>query len=240
MLGVLKFIKKNFAFFSVGAVLILLAVFFLYALPTYRNAPVVGEKLGTTVGSSVGTAIGSFNGITRGISAGTKDGREDGLSAKDTTVVVEDIKQATSEIGKLEILVAQVKLTNFHTVGDNYTALYFLRGDAIFTVDMGQATITAETDDEISILLPSPEMDLYISNQETEKVAEYQRSFFNRNTEDGFTAYLNSLNQMIENAEESIANYASLMEQARTAAINQVRRLASEICGSDRVLVNFK
>lgn len=181
-----------------------------------------GERLGTDLGTAAGRAAGSFDGITKGNAAGFRDGKEEGLSAQDTAGVIKDIK----EIGELEVLAATTSIENVNKVGDDYAALYLLRGEVVFTVDLGQAVFDSET---FSILIPEPQAVCHIDPSEIVKVAEYQKHFFSGSTEDGFTEYMNSLKSIGNVHEENISNYEYLLDSAKEAAIRQVGSLAENI-----------
>lgn len=199
----------------------------------------IGENVGEASGTLVGTVVGSWNGITEGIGRGAEDGTAAGLSAKDTEVNP-NLFDSIQEVGKLEVLVAGVRLTNFSSIGETYKALYAAKGDAVFSVDLTQAEITS-SETEVSILIPEPELELYLDESSTEKLAETQNFSWTVGTKDGITAYLNSVTQMKSKIEETMLNYDSLMKTAREAAISQATQLAEAATLNGRELkVDFK
>ena len=116
--------------------------------------PIVCASLGAVQGKIVGLAVGSYKAVTESVPSGYSDGKDQGLSAEDTKST---IAAYTRGIGKLEVLVAGVKLSNFHQVGDKYAALYLTKGNAVFTVDLSEATITFGQDStDVVILLSNP------------------------------------------------------------------------------------
>lgn len=199
----------------------------------YTNASEIGENLGSAAGKAAGAAIGSFQGITKGNAAGLQDGKAEGLSAKDTTIDITDIM----EMGKLEVLVATTTIENLNKMGNDYAALYLLRGDVVFTVDLQQASFDTETD---TLSIPQPMPTCYFDPVEIQKIAEYQKTFFSGSTEDGFTEYLNSLKQLENSFTDLIENYDNLLASAQTAAIHQVKQIAENMSiNSGQIHVDF-
>lgn len=215
----LKIIPMVLCIFLLG---ILLYLFFLRT-----RAAVLGEKLGTNMGIVSGKVIGSIEGMTKGRAEGTEAGKQEGLSAKDTTAT---ITSQIRQMENLEVLVASVKLRNFHTIGVNtsYAALYLANGSVVFSVDLSKASITAENG-ELTITLPMPEGNLYIDESTITKVAEYQKRYFTGSAEDGFDAYLNTMAQMQKASEETLDNYEALLTSAKKAAENQLKMLVRAV-----------
>lgn len=199
----------------------------------------IAKQVGETTGNAVGAAIGSLNGITVGLSEGKAAGIHAGLSAEDTTV---DIKGHIEKIGRLEVLSAGVELKNDHTVGKEYAALYVLKGKAYFTVDLSEMTINFDRNsDEIAISIPSPELYFEIDENETKKIAEYQKFSFSGDAETGFDAYINSMAVASKKADEVISNYDMLNERAKESALKQTKMIVENMCGNDKkVKVNFQ
>lgn len=217
-----------------GLVLIAVIVaIFVYILPMRRNAAAFGEEIGKSAGTLTGYAVGSFKGLTEGREAGYKAGREEGLKAEDLDI---EVAEALESAGALEVLVASVQIVDTHEVGKDYAAIYAIFGDAVFTVDLTQASITIGTGNEVLIDIPQPKAALYINDSKTEKIAEYKKSAHQGSTEAGYQAYINSMNEITENAAEHIAGYDSLMEQAKAAAKNQVELFAKNVCGAEKTI----
>lgn len=217
-------IKLALPFISVFLVLIIIFIVF----PMWRNAQEIGEKAGAFSGNMVGSAIGSFTGITEKFPEGWDKGKEEGLSAKDTKV---ELKNTLTEVCNLEVLVAGFKLNNYHQVGDKYAALYLLKANAVFTVDLSQSNVNISDDNKtLFITLPQPDITVYFDENSIEKAEEYQRKFFNGNAEDGFDAYINSMENIESSARLSIQNDESFMQSARDSAEKQIRQIASGVC----------
>lgn len=215
-----------------------IACVLLYVIILRVNAESMGTTFGQSTGSQVGKFVGSFEALTDYREA-YAEGKEQGLSAEDT-ITAEEVANKIKEVERLEVLVASVKLNDIHTVGDDYAALYLLKGDAVFAVDLSKAEITEESDG-LHILLPQLEMDLIVDQSKIEKVAEYQKLLFNGSSEDGFDAYLNSMAKIIEESKETLANYDSLKKTAEETAIKQVEQLANSVAVEKRdVIVTFK
>ncbi len=214
---------------------IIVTIAFVCAITTRINAYSFGSDLGASAGTAAGRAIGSIEGLTKGRDAG----KTAGLSAEDTDA---EIANELQNVEKLEVLVASVKLSDFHTVGKennpNYAALYLVNGTIVFTVDMGQAKVYSKEGD-LHIQLTEPEGTLYIDNSSVDKVGEYQRKFFDGSAEDGFDAYLNTMTKVQTVTEETLGNYNSLRESAVEAAENQVSLLVQSV-SNKTVVVEWK
>ncbi|MBP3804020.1 MAG: DUF4230 domain-containing protein [Oribacterium sp.] len=221
---ILKKIPKN----SIPAVLcVLIGIAMIYTINLRMNATSLGGGIGAGTGTLVGKAIGSLEGMTKGRVEGTEAGKQTGLSAEDTEATIANQIQ---QMENLEVLVASVKLSNFHTIGESkdYAALYLVNGNVVFTVDMSQAKIEAQTN-SLKITIPKPVGTLYLDDSSVEKVAEYQRKFFNGKAEDGFDAYLNTMKKMQEASEETLSNYDVLVSSAKEAAVNQITLIAKSV-----------
>lgn len=198
----------------------------------------IGAGIGSGAGKMTGMAVGSYKGVTEGLESGFTEGREAGLSSEDITM---EVTRTVRETGKLEVLVANVEIPDYHEVGKTYAALYLFRGSAVFSVDLQQASISRTADGEVIILLPDPEAVVNINDSETELLAEYQRKFFNGSADDGFQAYLNSLRLIDSIALEKVSNHDVLMDMARNSAKKQVEMLASGVCvDCNRITVLFR
>ena len=208
----------------------------IYVIVLRLNAETMGNKFGQSTGSQVGKLVGSFEATTDYREA-YAEGKEQGLSAEDTTV---EVANKIKEVQRLEVMVASVKLNDVHEMGEKYKALYLLKADAIFTVDLGKAEIVEEGE-KLHIILPPLELDLIIKQSNIEKVAEYENRFFDGSSKDGFDAYINSMRKIVENSEETVVNYASLKMIAEQNAIRQVKQLANSVAVEKReVTVMFE
>lgn len=211
---------------------VLAAIFFVMAIAavySHAQAKNVGTSVGEMTGGAVGIALGSAEGMFKGLQEGMEAGEAAGLSAEDTTA---DMKESLKEVGRLEVLAAGVTLRNVNKIGQEYTNLSMLNGDAIFSVDMTQAEISFSQDGkEVYIVIPEPTMELYIDQSGTEILAEIQKPSFGVTAEDGLNAYLNSMAQTVDKVKETLANYDSLLAQAKDSALEQVRQMAETISG---------
>lgn len=198
-------------------------VFLLYLGYLKLNENSIGKEIGRRTGSAVGKLVGSLKGMTVGKSEGTEAGKEEGLSAEDTNAI---IANELKKVNKLEVLVASVKLTNFHSIGENtgYASLYLANGTIVFSIDLNKAIITQEKD-TLHILLPMPEGELFIDDSKIEQVAEWQKNFFGGSDVAGYKATINSMKQLMIVSEETLSNYSELMQSAQDAADTQVTQL---------------
>jgi len=223
-----------------GVLIVVLAVCLLvFSVFIRTRAVAVGSNVGEVNGRIVGTAIGSFNGITQGIEEGIDAGTQAGLSAVDTSA---DVKGTMESIGRLEVLAAGVTLKNINTIGEAYKGLYVISGDAIFTVDLGNAEISFSQDGkDVYIWIPEPTLELFLDQSSTRKLAETQHFSLSVSAQDGLIAYLNSMTQTVDNVKKSLTNYDALMKAAKDSARTQVMLLAKTVCGdSQTVHVEFK
>jgi len=215
---------KKLKLMMIPLALLLLVGVFLYAR---INAGSFGAGVGSAAGTVTGLAVGSFKGVTEGLSEGAAAGKEEGLSAQDTTT---QMSEQIESMGRLEVLVAGVQLTNLHNVGDYYKALYLAQGNAVFTVDLASCQLSFnESTGEVFIWLPALELDLYLDETQTEKLAETQGFSWTSKAKEGIVGYLNSMDQVTSKAEECISGYETLVQTAEEAAISQVSSLARSV-----------
>lgn len=200
----------------------------------HSRANDVGALAGQVSGTLVGAAIGSADGLINGTREGIEAGAAKGLSAEDTSIYIQD---SMKQLGNLEVLAASVTLKNVNKVGEAYAELILMNGNAIFSVDMTQAEIQFSRDGkEVAIAIPEPVMELNLNEEKTQQLAEIQKFSFSVSAEDGLVEYLNSMAEIVQKAEEHIANYDSLVERAQGAAITQVQELAETISGGQYVV----
>lgn len=232
----LKSLKQTTLLILLVAALLVATVFTGYI---HHKAGTIGTTVGQTNGKIVGTAIGSAKGITVGTQAGKEAGEQAGLSAEDTNV---DIKGSMEALGKLEVLVAGVSLKNINKIGESYTGLYLINGDAVFSVDLAEAEISFSQDGEdVYITIPEPGLEVFLDQSSTKKLAEQQKFSLTVTAEDGLVAYLNSMTQTTEKVKETLVNYDLLFADAKEAAKQQVQQLAATICGDNYVVhIQFK
>ncbi|MBQ0041873.1 MAG: DUF4230 domain-containing protein [Lachnospiraceae bacterium] len=205
-------------------VIVIVVIVFAIVLFLRNSAISAGADIGKGLGTTVATAVGSFEGMLE-IPQAVLDGKKEGLSAKDTSI---ELANNIKSVGNLIVLNANVKIKDLERIGDQYAALYLLKGNVVFSVNLSKVEVTY-SDDGIEVILPpfNPKEDvrLYVDATETEKIAEYQKYFFSGSTEDGFDAFINSFANVIDEAEKRIENYDSLVQIAREEAVKQVTAL---------------
>lgn len=217
---------------------IMVVALFVFVGPACSNAENLGSDLGGKMGTMVGNAVGSFNGITEGLTKGSQDGKAEGLSAKDTTV---EIANNFSKVGNLEVLEAGVTLRNVNTVGEEYAALFLWKGVAIYSVSLEDAEIKDADTGTVEILLPDIDVEIYIDDNATEKLAEYQKHPWSGSAVDGFTEYMNSREVADQSIEDTIENHDALIEAAKSSAKKQVEIIAQAATGNKKdIVVKFK
>lgn len=193
--------------------------------------------------NKVSGAVGTVQGAAQGWSEGGKAGKEEGLSAKDTTVLLENKMEST---GKLQVLLVDMKLSDIYTQGEEgeelYAALYTVDGEGVFTVDLRKAeAVYDEENDRTVIEIPKPEFEPYVDNSTLNVLAEYNKpTLFNGDAKDGYRGYLNTTDQLNEKIRTEFSENPELTEQAEDSAIRQVEQLAKSVCQSRYVEVRFQ
>ena len=168
--------KKEIVLYVIAAIIVVCILPF--AIISRVRAQEIGSRLGEEAGYSAGKFAGSFEAFSDYDKA-YEEGKAEGLSANDITA---NVANSIEKLEKLEVLVASVKLTDTHSIGDDYKALYILKGDAIFTVDLSKAEIK-KNDDAFYIQIPHPQVELIINQNEIEKIAKYQKYSFSGKAE---------------------------------------------------------
>lgn len=211
-----------------AAILVIALYFYLFAAPS--------------IGQVAGRAVGSWKGVTQGIEAGAEAGKEAGLSAKDIDT---RIGNKMKETGKLEVMLVDLNLMDLYQQGEDYAALWNMRGEGTFTVDLTQAEVSYHPENnEIGIKIPEPVFESYLDDSTLDIVqdsqgqkAEYIRKGFNGSTVDGYEGWLNSRKEIDQKVQEEIQ---SMLDPARNTALFQVEQLVKSVCGrSVSVQVNF-
>lgn len=211
---------------------------FGYVVPADANAKNLGASMGDKTGKIVGNAIGSFDGITVGLKKGWESGKNKGLWATDTK---SEIKNSFSEAGNLEVLEAGVTLKNVNTLGDDYAALFLLKGVAIYSVNLKEAEINDLDSATVEIWLPNINVEIYIDESETEKLAEYQKNSWTGSAKDGFVQYMNTREATDKSVKDTMENYDVLVEAAEGSAKKQVGIIAKAATGNKKdIIVKFK
>lgn len=210
---------------TVTLICIVLVAIFIFSLYFCIN-------LAPSLGKAAGKANGSMRGVTIGIKRGGEEGKQKGLSAKDTQV---RLKDKISETGKLQVMMIDLRLTDLYWQGENYAALLAMPGEGIFSVDLTQAEIAYDAEEnQISIVVPCPEFTSYLDDSKVETIAEYKKPVFDGKTEDGYQGYLNSREEIDKKVQEEFA--IPLLDQAKETGIGQIEKLAKSVCGSTAVV----
>lgn len=219
---------------SIALMVVAIIGVFGYVVPAYSNAKNLGIGMGDKTGKIVGNVIGLFDGITTGLAKGSEDGKEEGLSAKD---IKSEMKHCFNEVGNLEVLEAGVKLKNVNTLGDDYAALFLLKGIAIYSVNLKEVEINDIDSSSVEILLPNINVEIYIDESATEKLAEYQKHSWSGSAKDGFIEYMNTREATDKSVKDTMENYDALIEAAEGAAKKQVGIIAKAATGNKKDIV---
>lgn len=225
---------KLFAPILKWLIVLFMVVFTANSVYNYFNAAAIGERIGRETGEMVGTALGSFRGVTAGVKEGYTEGAEDGLDSGD---IAADVSNAMRTIGKLEVLIAETKFHDLHRDGDTYAAIYEAQGTGVFAVDLNDAQIVFDEQERIvSIIIPEPQFDYYLHETEMSKICETGKVSIHKGAKEGAVAYNNSVKKVKENIENYLVGYDMLVENANTAAKNQIKNLVSTIVGDTYVV----
>ena len=198
-------------FLAVLVVLLLVAASVLFY--SRLHAKKIGSSTGEISGTLVGTAIGYSEGATQGISRGLQAGKEAGLSAEDT---VAEIKGSFEEVGKLEVMSANVKLVDTFEHGDNYSCLFTVDGEVVFTVDLEQSDTTVSINGKkIKVIIPEPQLKFVRDSDSYVVLAEESKNSmpWSDAAKDGRESYIKSLGKIQEEAITKITNYEMIRNE---------------------------
>ena len=217
---------------SIGviALLILAAVI---AIPVWLliNADDIGTNVATQWGTLAGTAKGYRN-APESYMEGKESGKEDALQAKNTTA---DMQWKITQTGKLEVMIAGTQVTNFEERPElNYAVLYSMKANAVFSVDLAQASFSfSEDGSEVTIILPQPQVELFYDEEGNSKIAEWAPGSAG-SAEEGMEGHLNAREEVKKKTLEEFTSNVALMDSARKAAEKQVRLLVDSMTGNNK------
>lgn len=171
-------------------------------------------------GRIAGTAIGSWRDVQGGSD-----------SAEDTAV---KIGTKVEQAGNLQVLLVDLRLTDLYQHGNAYAALWGMKGEGVFSVDLTQSKVSCDGNNApITITIPEPTFTPYLDDSTVDIIAEYKAPLFDGSTVNGYQGYLNSRNIVEQKIQEELIDYDAMMEQARASALKQVEQLAKSVCGSN-------
>lgn len=217
---------------------VVVILFLVIVLPAFVNAKESGMQLGNSAGKAAGYAAGLLEADRK---TAEENGKKEALTNPETDVKIIGPKKL-QETGKLDVLVAGVSLSNFHGVGNKYAALYLMKADAVFSVNLGAATVKYVEDELwVRVIAPQPEVEVFFDETETQKIAEWQKTHFSGSADDGFQAYLSTMQEIEETASQDLLKNETMMKSAREAAEQQIKLLVTSIYGMDvSVTVEFQ
>ena len=161
----------------------------------------------------------------------------DAENKANTPKVTVTVEETFKNVGKLEVLTAEVKTYYEHEKG-NYAALYILNGDGVFTVDLSKAQF--EIDENIvNIKLPRPALDIRFKDL-PKKIAEYEGFDFLVSSDDAYKGYTAAQTELIKNIKDKMVNYHMLLESAENSAKKSMKLLVQSIKGNDvEITIDF-
>lgn len=193
-----------------------------------ENAAATGESIVGDLGKAVGK-IKALPELENIYSDAYAEGKKIALEGKDTTA---NLESSMKDLGNLEVLVAGIGVTNYHTVGEKYAALYLMKADVVFSVDMSNIQIGYKNEEKtiLNVYVSYPKAEVYFDESQTEKIAEWQRNYFSGSAEDGHIAYLNSVSEVEKKVREEMAADTALAKRAEEAARRQIQFLIGNLC----------
>ena len=240
MIEIIKKILKNIQIpkrISVTAVLtvaisILTVFVLLVEMPMLFSTNSLAQNVGANLGKMVGLAIGSADAMHD-----LEDVINDAENKANTPKVTVTVEETFKNVGKLEVLTAEVKTYYKHEKG-NYAALYILNGDGVFTVDLSKAQF--EIDENIvNIKLPRPALDIRFKDL-PKKIAEYEGFDFLVSSDDAYKGYTAAQTELIKNIKDKMVNYHMLLESAENSAKKSMKLLVQSIKGNDvEITIDF-
>lgn len=231
----------NIKLIVIIAVIVTAILFFGVALPANKTAEMTGSNLGENVGKAVGWVNGSVKGFTEGRSEGAEAGKAEGLSAKDT---IAELEGTITQVGILEVLYADLKMHNVIAFGADgeetkdysqatYCALYISKGTGVFSVDLNKMQVEA-IGKNITISIPMPKVTIEPKGDAV-KLSEFGKKNAG-STQNGVIGAVNSIKNVYSESKNTLENEDELMEMAKSSAQQQIRMLAENVCGNDKII----
>lgn len=232
--------KIHFSSIVIIALVALLSFICFIEIPTIITASSASNLLGETTGKMVGLAVGSAKALA---DASERIGNKIDDETNNPTVTI-DIKSDIQSIGFLEVLSADIKISDIYTVGGkdkngdgkiddftdtSYAALYVWDTKGVFTVDLSKINPSI-SGKNISITLDSPKLSLQFSEEGKEQLFEYS-GFSIIPADKAYNGFLNSQKEAITKARENIADYPALLEQAKESAEKTIKSLFKAMRG---------
>lgn len=208
-----------------GFILAITMLIFGGSVYAYNSIPKSASSIGNTIGTLTGKAVGSLHALQDAEDA-VDEGKEAGRSAEDTKAAIDGFMQ---NCGQLQVMRADMKFVNLNNNADNYITLMQKTGDAVFTVDLAQATYNQETE---TLTVPDIDIRLDLSDS-SEKLAEYEKSFFSGDAADGVIGTINSEVKTTEQAILELKNDSALMGQIREKSKEQIALMLYSLLGND-------
>lgn len=232
----LKKIKNQLILSAVIAILGILSIILLISVFTAKST---GTEIGTNIGTLVGKVTGSVKAIANA-SEYLEEGANIGTEAND--IKIKQIEQSLIVKAELSVLKANVSVDDIIEIGEGkknkYKALLIYDGNIEFKVNFAKAKIEYnKSNDTLYVTLPKPVADLTLKSPEV--FAEKKKITLN-DADKGSAAYVNSQKKITSSVETELENYDSLMELAKVAAIDEVKKLTEDLSFAENVVVKIK
>ena len=161
-------------------------------------------------------------------------GSQAGMTYEDPEVSLDSVTSS----GKLGVLSAHVNILNSLMMGPSsdldYMNLYGQEGTAVYTIDLSEAEVSrgmnSKGEPMIFVRLPEPVVQLYVDENSTSNIAEFQKNQnWTGSAEEGYRAYNTQTADGYKKMLESLQESDGLMLEAKNSAISRVSELISAV-----------
>lgn len=114
-----------------------------------------------------------------------------------------------------------------------YCALYISKGKGVFSVDLNKMQVEI-IGKNVEIKIPTPEVHITPIGDAV-KLSEFGKKNAG-STQNGVIGAVNSIKNVYAESENTLENEDDLMETAKSSAMEQIRNLAENVCGNDKII----
>ena len=235
-------LPKKIPFSSIVVVIFVALISFIcfFELPTIVTVSSASNKLVDEIGKAVGLAKGSTSALSK-----AHERIQELIDDKtDNPDVVVDLVADIQSIGLLEVLSADLRIGDVYTVGGkdtnnddkvddfsscSYASLYVWDTKGVFTVDLSNVKASV-SGNNISVTLDTPKLSLRFSDEG--KIQKFEYTGISLTQPDKtYKGFLNSQKEAISKARDNIADYPSLIDQAKESAEKTIKSLIKAMRG---------
>lgn len=212
--------KKKKAITGIYSILIVLCTILAVRYIINSFAISIGSNVGSTLGEVVGRAKGSYDGYQNG----KEEGKQAGIEEQKIDVKLGNKIKLTDN---LEVMSVDIQYVDKENIGKDYAILQAYNATVIYSVNLKEAEII-EDEDFIRINLEEVVGKLSIDYEHPQVLDEYSKGTFG-STEMGVNAAQISQKKIKKGIKNIFEKDDSYTEEARKAAINQVKKLVQKI-----------